>query len=261
MSKLFSAKEFIRYLLEGKSKYYIHSPFVFEFVNEVLNDERSFYCYEEIESFRKILCIDDSIIEVEDFGAGSQLEKKNKRTISFIAKTSAAPKKYAQLLFRLIEHYKCKNILELGTSLGVTTLYLSASNHNEKVFSIEGSKGIADEARKNFNQLNRTNINLIQGTFKEKLLSTLTEIKQVDLLYLDGNHRMKPTLEYFTTCLPFLHENSFVVIDDIYWSNEMKQAWTEIKMHPSVTLSIDLFRMGILFFRKDRHKEHFRLYF
>lgn len=261
MSKLFSTKEYIRYLLEGKSKYYIHSPFVFEFVNEVLNDGRSFYCYDEIESFRKILCTDDSIIEVEDFGAGSQLEKKNKRKISFIAKTSAAPKKYAQLLFRIIEYYKCRNILELGTSLGVTTLYLSASNHNEKVFTIEGSKVIADAARKNFNHLNRTNINLIQGTFEEKLLQTLTEIKQVDFLYLDGNHRLKPTVEYFNTCLSFLHENSIVVLDDIYWSDEMKQAWTEIKMHPSVTLSIDLFRMGILFFRNDRHKEHFRLYF
>ena len=120
---------------------------------------------------------------------------------------------------------------------------------------------IADEARKIFNQLNRTNINLIQGTFEEKFLSTLTEIKQVDFLYLDGNHRLKPTLEYFITCLPFLHENSIVVLDDIYWSSEMKQAWTEIKTHPSVTLSIDLFRIGILFFRKDRHKAHFRLYF
>lgn len=120
---------------------------------------------------------------------------------------------------------------------------------------------IADEARKNFNQLNRININLILGTFEEKLLPTLNEIKQVDFLYLDGNHRLKPTLEYFNTSLPFLDENSIVVLDDIYWSSEMKQAWTEIKMHPSVTLSIDLFRMGLLFFRKDRHKEHFRLYF
>lgn len=261
MNKLFATKEFLFYLIKAKSKYYVHSPFVFEFVNEVLNDTRSFYSYEEIESTRKLLSMDDSMIEVEDFGAGSQHKKKNKRTISFIAKTSAAPKKYSQLLFRIIEYYKCKNILELGTSLGVTTLYLSASNHHKNVFTIEGSKVIADEARKNFNQLNRTNINLILGTFEEKLLPTLTEIKQVDILYLDGNHRLKPTLEYFNTCLPFLHENSIVVIDDIYWSSEMKQAWTEIKLHSSVTLSIDLFRMGILFFRKDRHKEHFRLYF
>ncbi len=261
MSKIFASKEYIRYLIEAKSKYYIHSPFVFSFVNEVLNDKREFYCYEEIEFYRKLLLANDSIIEVEDFGAGSQLEKKNKRSISFIAKTSAAPVKYSQLLFRIIQHYKCKNILELGTSLGVTALYLSAISNDEKVYSIEGSKVIAEEAQKNFNHLNRVNIRLIHGTFEEKLSSVLTEMKQVDFLYLDGNHRLKPTVNYFNTCLPFLNENSIVILDDIYWSEEMKQAWAQIKNHPSVTLSIDLFRMGILFFRKDRHKEHFRLYF
>ncbi len=261
MNKLFSAKEFINYLLRGKSKYYIHSPFVYDFVKEVLNDKRNYYCYEEIEFYRDLWCKDDSIIEVEDFGAGSHLEKKNKRSIGFIAKTSAAPKKYAQLLFRIIEYYKCLNILELGTSLGITTLYLSAYNKKGNVFSIEGSKVIANEAKKKFIQLNRSNIQLIQGTFEEKLIPTLNEIKQVDFLYIDGNHKLKPTLDYFNTCLPYLHENSIVILDDIYWSHEMKQAWNEIKKQPSVTLSLDLFRVGILFFRKDRDKEHFRLYF
>ncbi len=261
MSKLFTAKEYIKYLIAGKSKYYIHSPFVFEFVNEVLNDKRCFYCYEEIESYRKLLRKKDSVIEIEDYGAGSQFEKKNKRSISFITKTSSAPEKYAQLLFRIVEFYNCKNLLELGTSLGITSLYLSAGNRQSCVYSIEGSKAIADEAKKTFEQFSRTNIQLTHGLFDEKLLPVLNKIKRLDFLYLDGNHRLKPTLDYFNTCLPFLHENSIVVLDDIYWSTEMMQAWIEIKKHHSVTLSIDLFRMGILFFRKDRSKEHFRLYF
>ncbi len=261
MNKLFTTKEFLIYLIKSKSKYYIHSPFVYTFINEVLNDKRSFYCYEEIESLRKKLEANDARIEVEDFGAGSLLEKKNTRTISFIAKTSAAPKKYAQLLFRIILHFKCKNMLELGTSLGVTTAYLSAVNQNEKVFTVEGSQSIAEEAAINFSLLNRNNIKLIQGKFEEKLIPTLVEMKQVDLLYLDGNHRLNPTLDYFNSCLPFFTEYSIVVMDDIYWSSEMKQAWEQLKNHSSVTLSIDLFRMGILFFRHDRNKEHFRLYF
>ena len=140
-------------------------------------------------------------------------------------------------------------------------MYLSAYNKKGNVFSIEGSKVIANEAKKKFIQLNRSNIQLIQGTFEEKLIPTLNEIKQVDFLYIDGNHKLKPTLDYFNTCLPYLHENSIVILDDIYWSHEMKQAWNEIKKQPSVTLSLDLFRVGILFFRKDRDKEHFRLYF
>lgn len=261
MNKLFTAKEFLLYLLQAKSKYYIHSPFVFSFINEVLNDQRSFYCYKEIEDCRKTLESDDSKIDVDDFGAGSFFEKKNIRSISFIAKTSSAPKKYSQLLFRLIQFYKCKNILELGTSLGITTLYLSAVSHDEKIYSIEGSNSIAAEAEKNFRLLKRNNIQLIKGRFEEQLRPTLTKMNHVDLLYIDGNHRLNPTLEYFNSALPFLNENSMVVIDDIYWSHEMKQAWNKIKNHPSVTLSIDLFRMGIIFFNRDRHKEHFRLYF
>ncbi len=261
MNKLFTAKEFLLYLIQAKSKYYIHSPFVFSFINEVMNDQRNFYCYGEVEKLRRKLEVDKSIIEVEDFGAGSLLEKKNKRTISFIAKTSAAPKKYSQLLFRIIQHYQCNNILEIGTSLGITTSYLSAVSNNEKIYSIEGSKSIAEAAKKNFEFLNRRNIQLIQGEFEDQLPSVLAEMKQVNFLYLDGNHRLKPTLDYFHSALPFMNENSIVVLDDIYWSPEMKQAWNEIKKHSSVTLSIDLFRIGILFLRKDRNKEHFRLHF
>ena len=261
MNKFFSAQEYLFYLFESKTKYYIHSPFVFSFINDVLNDKRDFYCYNEIEKLRNELKENELKIDVDDFGAGSLLENRNKRSISFIAKTSAAPQKYAQLLFRIIQFYKCENILELGTSLGVTTSYLSAINYGNKIYSIEGSHSIAAEAKKNFQSLERTNIQLIIGKFEERLNPTLNEMKHLDFLYLDGNHRLEPTINYFKQCLPYLNENSIVVLDDIYWSPEMKQAWNQIKSNASVTLSIDLFRMGILFFRKDKNKEHFRLRF
>ena len=259
MQRFFILKEFLRYQLSAKSKYWIHSPFVFSFINEVMNDKRNFYCFDEIEKLRAELVKNNSVIQVNDFGAGTLHGKKSERTISFIAKTSGTPAKYAQLLFRLIEHYQLKNILELGTSHGIATSYFASTAHDAKVISIEGSNSIADEAEKNLKQLALSNAKIIRGEFEKKLPEALSEMKKIDFLFLDGDHRLTSTLSYFNQCVPHLHENSVVVLDDIYWSAEMKTAWQQVCAHQSVTLSIDLFRLGILFFRKDRAKEHFIL--
>ena len=254
-------KNYLHYLHNRRSKYYIHSPFVFSFINDVLNDDREFYCYEEIESLRKNLLRSKDKIDVQDFGAGSVMGPASIRKISSIAKTSAAPAKYSKLLFRIVNHFRSNKILELGTSLGISTAYLSAWSNEAEVVTLEGSLSVTEQAKKNFSYLGRNNINLINGRFEDKLSSTVQQMKKIDFLFLDGNHRLSPTLSYFETCLPYLHQDSIVVLDDIHWSEEMLEAWNEIISRPEVTLSFDLFRLGILFFRKDRVKENFTLWF
>ena len=247
------AKKFLTYYVSASSGkgHGIHSPFVFDFIKNVLNDKKNYTCYREIENIRKQLLNDEKIIEVEDFGAGSSTLLSNKRSIKKIASASLKPKKFSQLLFRIVQYYKPETILELGTSLGITTAYLATANKISKVITLEGSINIAAVAQNNFNQLNIENIHLITGAFDETLPAVLDKLKHVDLAFVDGNHRKTPTLQYFRQLLHKATDQSIFIFDDIHWSAEMEEAWKEIRQHPSVTLTIDLFFIGVIFFKKD----------
>ena len=200
-------------------------------------------------------------IEVEDFGAGSTVLKTKTRSIKNIATSSLKPKKYSQLLFRIINYYQHKNIAELGTSFGITTCYLAIAD-NTTVTTLEGSKNIANIAQQNFKELGLKNVALIVGEFEKTLQPFLAQNRIIDLAFIDGNHRKLPTLHYFEQMLLHVNENSFLVFDDIHWSKEMEEAWEIIKNHKAVTLSIDLFFIGIVFFKKDfKVKQHFSIRF
>ena len=152
--------------------------------------------------------------------------------------------------------------MELGTSLGITTAYLAAANANGKVFTIEGAPAIAKLARKNFDRLNLYNTKLIEGGFDSALPELLDTIKRVDFAFVDGNHRMEPTLRYFQLLLQYADEKTILVFDDIHWSEEMEAAWRQIQQHPAVTCTVDLFFLGLVFLRKDfKTKQDFTIRF
>lgn len=240
----------------------MHSPFVFSFITKVLNDDRHFYAYKTIENLRRLLLTDQRQLVIEDMGAGSRVKKENVRAIHDIASSSLKPKKFGQLLFRIVDHYAPENIVELGTSLGITTAYLASAKEASTVVTMEGAKAIAEVAKNNFAKLGLKNIELIEGNFDETLPATVRKIGNIDMAFIDGNHRYEPTLRYFKELLPALHEYSILVFDDIHWSKEMEQAWEEIKQDASVTLSIDLFFIGLVFFRKEQKvKQHFVIRF
>lgn len=258
------AKKYISYYLtasNGKG-HGIHSPFVFEFIKYVLNDRTYYQIYEKAETVRKELLADKTEIDVEDFGAGSSIIKTKKRIVSRIAATSLKPKKYSRLLFRMVQYYKPQQVLELGTSFGVTTAYLASAPHKPSVTTMEGSETIAAIARQTFTKLNIDNINIITGDFEKTLSPFLENNKKTDLFFPDGNHRKLPTLKYFDRVLLSSHEDTIMVFDDIHWSEEMEGAWAEIKKHKAVTLTIDLFFIGIVFLKKDfKVKQHFTIRF
>lgn len=240
----------------------VHSPFVYDFIKNILNDRRQFDCFRYIESLRSDLKSDDTEINVPDFGAGSRMQLNNKRKISAIARSSLKPKKYSQLLFRIVHYYKPAIIVELGTSLGITTSYLSFANPGAEIITMEGAHEVAAVAQKNFNQLYLSNIKIIEGNFDETLLIVNSQLATVNFAFIDGNHRKEPTLNYFQQLLNKASESSIFIFDDIHWSEEMEEAWNEIKQHSSVTLTIDLFFIGIVFFRKEQKvKEHFSIRF
>ena len=257
------AKKYLHYYLtasNGKG-HGVHSPFVFDFIKNVLNDKKNYECYHSIENLRKELLRDKRVIDVEDFGAGSLAVPNKEKKVSDIARSFLKPKKFAQLLFRIVQYYKPHNIVELGTSLGITTAYLGA-NKTSEVYTLEGSKNTAAIAQENFQKPGLQNVKIIQGNFDDILPLLLSQLQKLDLAFIDGNHRKEPTLKYFQQLLQRSTGESIFIFDDIHWSAEMEEAWKEIQQHPSVTLTIDLFFIGLIFFKKDfKAKQHFMIRF
>lgn len=247
-----------RWRATGRKGHGIHSPFVFELVTQVFNDDRQFYAYETIEQQRQLLLNNHTEVGVEDFGAGSGAGAPANRKISAVAARSLKPAKYARLLFRLVQHYRCRHVLELGTCLGITTSYLAAASTAVQVTTLEGASAYARKAGEVFRQLDLENIRLVEGNFDVTLPGVLSASPPWDFIFIDGNHRLEPTIRYFELILTHAHAGTVFVFDDIHWSSEMEQAWQVIKDHPAVTLTIDLFFIGIVFIRPEqRAKEHF----
>lgn len=242
-----------KYLLKAKPLSDISDVELMHKLRMVLDENRAYYSFIALDVVRKKNLLDQRILNVNDLGAGSKKSKSNQRTVKSIAQSAVKRKKYAELMFRLVETFELKTIVELGTSLGITTGYLAKGNKNAKVYTFEGSREIAGVARENLNLMKATNVKQIEGDFDETLPEFLKLIDSIDLAFLDGNHRKEPTLKYFNLILPKLTDNSIVVIDDINWSSEMNEAWHELINRPEVTLSIDLFEMGILFFKKIKN--------
>ena len=258
------AKKYFQYYVRAKNGkgHGIHSPFVFDFVIHVLNDRKKYECYKKIEPLRQQLLKDNSIIEVEDFGAGSAVIPFRKRRINAIAKSSLKNEKFAKLLYRIVKYYKPHSIIELGTSLGITTCYIAGANKNADVITFEGSKEIAKIAEQNFEKANLKNINLIEGNFDLTFKEILAKLETVDLAFIDGNHRRDPTLDYFFNLLKKSNNASVFIFDDIHWSAGMEEAWKQIQNHDEVKLTIDLFFIGLVFFNSDfKVKQHFTIRF
>lgn len=258
VKKILFILRYIRYWFKAGNEHSIHSPFVFDLYNNVISQRGSYYAFNRINQLRKKLLVSKKEIEVTDLGTG----KSGKRVISEIADNASKSRTYGELLFRIVNHFKPDIIIELGTSLGISTSYLASGYSGSKIITLEGCPATAKEAKKNFESLNLKNIEQVIGDFKETLPGVLSKpkIKESNtLIFFDGNHKKEPTLHYFHECLKTANEHSIFIFDDIHWSEEMEQAWEEIKKHPAITVTIDLFFLGVVFFRKEQVKEDFIL--
>ena len=253
--------DYLKHRLTAKSRHGTHSPFVYKLADEVIYDFSTKKVYDEIEAQRKKLLHDDTLITVTDLGAGSHINKNRTKKVSQIAKNALKAPHLAQLIYRLAANHELKNIIELGTCLGITSAYLAKAQPVADVLTIEGCPQTAEVAHQNFTELGLKNVELQVGNFNELLPKAITAAERLDFVYIDGNHTKEATLNYFNWCLPKLHEGSLLIFDDIYWSQGMKEAWEEIKAHPQVSITIDLFWIGLVYFKKGQAKEHFKLKF
>ena len=257
MHQLFA---YLRFWLRSGNAHGLHSPFVFGLYTSVVRHTGTFAAYAAVEARRQQLLDSSASISVTDFGAGSHTGAGRQRRVAAIARTAAKPPQLAQLLFRLVNYFRPATVLELGTSLGLTTAYLAATDSRHRVITFEGCPNVAAVAHETFAALNLGNIEVIEGNIDHTLAPTLAALKApLDFAFFDGNHRYEPTLHYFKLCLAHRTDESVFVFDDIHWSADMERAWENIKTRPEVMLTVDLFYIGLVFFRKNQPKQHFSL--
>lgn len=258
MSKFFQVKAYINHWLDAVEAHSLHSPFFFDFYDKVIR-KRSEEDFSAIESIRETLLKNESVIRVDDLGSGSHLKAlaNPERRLADIALNSVTPAALAQLYVRICQYTEVHNVVELGTSLGLTSLYLSELP-DCKVSTFEGSHALANVALTNFEYLDKKNIRLIEGDIANTLPRYLQDnLAKIGFALVDANHRYAPTIQYFAWLMKRFNEKSIMVIDDIHHSPEMEKAWNELKKHYLVYGSVDLFRCGILFFEPGLNRQHF----
>lgn len=248
---------YIKFLWHSKNEHGVHSPFVFDLITNCFYDKNDYPEYEALYAYRSNLLNNHNTIEVTDFGAGSRVFKSNTREISKIAKTAGISPKNAELLFRIVRYFQPEHILEIGTSLGLASSALSLGNKNTKITTLEGCPNTMSIAKNQCQLQNLNNLEFINTEFSSYLKNSQLQTSNFQLIYFDGNHSQKATLDYFETLLPTITNDSVWIFDDIHWSAEMENAWEIIKNHPKVKVTIDTFQWGIVFFRAEQEKEHF----
>ena len=266
----------------------VHSPYLFEWVRMVMSDKNTYYVWDEIEEIRQEMLKDTRELEFVDYGSGGPLptspskgRSANMRRVCDIATGSLARRKEAQLLARLVgwlgrplltspsrggtgdeasEDRKGLTIVELGTSLGVTTAYLAAMDSRNKVVTYEGCPAVAEVAQANWEKLGLSNIACVVGEITvDSLQLAVDRLSGIDVAFIDANHTCEATLTYFNALASRVHEKSVVVVDDIHYNEDMEKAWKAICADERVTTTMDLYRMGLVFFDKHYWRKHYKM--
>ncbi|MFI5163532.1 MAG: O-methyltransferase [Sphingobacteriales bacterium] len=261
MFNLRFAKDYLLHRLKAKTRHGLHSPFVYRLADKIIYDFSAKSVYGTVESIRKKLLNDSRMITVTDLGAGSHVNNHHKKKISDIAKHALKPPRLAQLLYRLTHDLSPRTIVELGTCLGITTVYLQKAAPIAKVYTLEGCPETAAITRQVFNKAHAEGIELVTANFDDTLPGILRDLDTLDLVVIDKGHQKESVLKYFEWCLPTVHDGTLLIFGDLYRSEGMKGNWAKIKAHPKVTVTIDLFWIGLVYFKKGQAKEDFLVRF
>ncbi|MFK5856463.1 MAG: class I SAM-dependent methyltransferase [Bacteroidota bacterium] len=263
MEKALLIFRYVKYRFAARSRYRIHSQFVYNFINDILRDKKRYDDFDLLWKHRNKLATSNNPIETVDFGVGSGKKAYSTTIISLgrIVRLRSHKEKELELLYRLVKHYQPENILEFGTAAGISTSYIKSANPASYMVTMEGCANLASKANESFIELGINNIETAVGNFDTNLDNILSKFSTLDFVFFDGNHRKEPTLTYFEKCTQLSNENSIFVFDDIHWSAGMESAWETIKRDPRVSITIDLFWFGIVFFRKGIEKQDFILHY
>jgi len=254
---IFRLRQFFKFYSAAVTKYQLHSPFVYELAETVLDDKRWYYAFRDVEMLRGKMLSSDIVLNIRDFGTGED----RKEPLRKIVRRAASTTRQGRRLFRLANWANPHTMLELGTSVGIGSMYLISGAGAARMVSLEGCPETAHVARTNLELVGlQGKVDIRTGPFDQTLPPALEHLKEVDFVFFDGNHRTAPTLEYFEKCLQFAHKKTVFVLDDVHWSATMEAAWSQIQQHPRVTLSIDFFGLSLVFINPDfKQKQHLKI--
>lgn len=259
MPSLFQIISFLKFLIKAETEHAVHSPFIFLFVTRVLRSKNAnTKILNDLHAFRNTLLKDKRLLEINDLGAGSHINQNKKRSVADLTKNSSKPQFLLDILFKTTDFIKPKSILELGTSIGLSGIYLKKGQANGYFTSVEGCMNTSKIAIENFQKNGLNDFEIVNENFEE-FLGKLETNQKFDLIFFDGNHQKEATLGYFKKLKNHINNDSILIFDDIHWSTEMFEAWNEIKIDPLVKVSIDIYWMGFVFFKKELSKQHFEI--
>jgi predicted O-methyltransferase YrrM len=250
---------YFSHLIKSFHLHGIHSPFIFQLEKKCLRDKYPYEDYEKLSRFRESIKNSKLILDIEDHGAGSRVFKSNQRAVKDILRHNCSTAKDTQLLYRLCTYFKVNQVLELGTSLGIAAHAMATARPQAHITTIEGSAQIHEFATKALLKEGLKNVSTVHSTFKGFFKTQKEENNTYDLIYIDGHHDGNATLFYFESILNRVHNDTVVIFDDIYWSEDMTRAWNKICKHSKVTASVDCFDFGLVFFRKEQLQERFHI--
>lgn len=252
---------YLEYLIGSKTKHSVHSPFLFQFVDQVINGDDAHVDFERIEKIRSEMLNSNALVHVEDYGAS--FKEHYQRKLSSIVSNASKRAKYSKLLYRIVQFYRPQVCIELGTNVGISAMYQAlALQEDAYLHTVEGSSSLAEIAQFNIEKLNlQEKVQVHHANFDDRLPQILQHTKRVDYAFIDGNHIEESTLDYFNQILSNSQNETIIVLDDINWSTGMQSAWMQIKEHPKVSATIDLYFIGIVFIRSELSKEHLSIRF
>lgn len=257
---LHRAYDIMRFLLKSTNQHGIHSPSLFQLYEHVIRDDRRFYAFEKLEAYRNELLRNSEDIEIIEMGAGSTYGSESKKQIKQVASQQLSSAYQLRVLFRLINWVGAQNIVELGSSLGLSSFYLAATSTKNQVTSFEGNPNFIKFVKKENERMGFDNLCFIEGNFDETYLKFIKTSPKIDFVFIDGNHREEATVDYFLESLKVINQDGIIVFDDIHWSKGMQNAWERIKAHERVQASIDLYMMGIVFLSPEyKQKRHLHI--
>ena len=253
---LYPLFSYFKFILKSTNRHGIHSPFVYKLVDDCFRKPTDKQLVNQWKSIRKDLLDNTTEIEVTNFGADSRIFSSNKKKVNAIVKHFGIRKKRAELLIRLVDYFQTKNILEIGTSVGLASSAMSIGNSNSNIIALEECPETSKIATNNFNKYKLKNISLCVGEFSKTLTDKLKN-NHFDLIFIDGNNSKEATINYFSLISSYINNDTVLIFNNIHRSNDMEEVWQEIIKNKNVTVSIDTFQWGIVFFRKGQEKEHF----